>query len=288
MVRIAGIDREVAYAAVDGQFRGALSLSTWDARNAGRAALVTALALVVVTLATAASDEGGVAWGVRAGRSLPVAPVCAAFGTWLALAPARTRSEMLALEALGRAPQINALGAVLGGAAVAIACALAVASAPRLDVTGFYPTVLKSDDIRFEDGHFVDRSRGVTFEADGTFTKVPNEAGESAGKRGANDNAVPRGGRSAAALTIALAGIALPILAACIRRRAWPHVTAAALCVPATVLLFHASAAHRLGAYAAPLPSLALTLFAVASYRRWAWETERESPKALLPRRPPA
>jgi hypothetical protein len=286
-VRIACIDREVAYAAVDGQFHGARSLSRWDARNAGRAALVTALALVVVTLATAASDEGGVAWGVRMGRALPLAPVCAAFGTWLALAPARTRSEMLALEALGRAPQINALGAVLGGAGIAIACALAVASVPRVDVTGFYPTVLKSDDIRFEDGHFVDRSRGATFEADGSFTKLPNDGAAESGKGGANDGPVPRSGRPAAALAVALAGLALPILAACMRRRAWPRVTAAvALAVPATVLLFHAAAAHRLGAYAAAVPSLALTLFAVASYRHWAWETEPESPKALLPRPP--
>jgi hypothetical protein len=283
-VRIACIDREVAYAAVDGQFRGAQSLNRWDARNAGRAALVTGLALVVVTLATAASDEGGVAWGVRAGRSLPLAPICAAFGTWLALAPARTRSEMLALEALGRAPQLNALAAVLGGAAVAIACALAVASVPRLDVSGFYPTVLKSDDIRFEDGHFVDRSRGATFEADGSFTKLPSDPNEGAGKSGANDSAVPRSGRPAAALAVALAGLALPILAACIRRRAWPRVTAAvALAVPATILLFHAAAAHRLGAYAAALPSLGLTFFAVVSYRAWGWETEPETRKALVP-----
>ncbi len=272
---------------MDGQFRGARSLSRWDARNAGRAALVTGLALVVVTLATAASDEGGVAWGVRVGRSLPLAPICAAFGTWLALAPARTRSEMLALETLGRAPQLNALAAVLGGAAVALACALAVASVPRLDVTGFYPTVLKSDDIRFEDGHFVDRSRGATFASDGSFTKLPSDPAAGGWKGSANDVAVPRSGRPAAALAIALAGLALPILAACIRRRAWPRMTAAvALTVPATVLLFHAAAAHRLGAYAAALPSLALTLFAVVSYRHWAWETEPETAKTLAPRPP--
>src|SRR5437879_4797490 len=96
-----------------------MTLTTWDTRVAARALVLGALAFAVAWLVTATTDEGGVAWGVRAGRTLPIAPVCAALGTAIALAHLRARGEVRALEALGRAPWENALAAVCGGGATA-------------------------------------------------------------------------------------------------------------------------------------------------------------------------
>src|SRR5258705_13615327 len=88
---------------------------TWDRRYARRALVFSGLALALAFLLTAATDEGDVARPVRAGRTWPVIPMCAAVGVWAALAGPRARSERLALEALGRSPQKNAAGPLPGG-----------------------------------------------------------------------------------------------------------------------------------------------------------------------------
>ena len=154
--------------------------TSWDGRSAARAATIAALAFLIVCLMTAATDEGGLSSGVRLGRSLPFSPVCAAFGTWLALSRRRLRGELLALEGLGRSPQLNALGAVIGGAAVAVGASFFVAVVPFVDVTGFYPESASASaqrsattgpvtSIRFEGGGFVDHRRGLRFGSDGSF-----------------------------------------------------------------------------------------------------------------------
>ena len=58
----------------------ALGRTRWDARVFARSAVVAGLALGLAWLVTAATDEGGVSWGERAGRTLPLAPACAAIG----------------------------------------------------------------------------------------------------------------------------------------------------------------------------------------------------------------
>src|SRR4051794_23815483 len=101
-------------------------MTSWDLRAFGRAFALAGLALAIAWLLTAATDEGGVPWGVRAGRTLPVAPACAALGAWIALLPARARGEVRALEALGRAPWQSGIAAGLGGAALAVCAAAAM------------------------------------------------------------------------------------------------------------------------------------------------------------------
>ena len=51
-----------------------IAWTRWDRRQLVRAALTTVLTLGLAWLVTAATDEGGVAWGERAGRTLPLAP----------------------------------------------------------------------------------------------------------------------------------------------------------------------------------------------------------------------
>src|ERR1700722_9478623 len=93
-----------------------LGWTVWDTRPLARASLAAARARGLAWLVTAATDEGGVAWGERAGRTLPLAPLCAAVGAWAALAPVMARGEAAALGALGRSPAQIAAAAVGGGA----------------------------------------------------------------------------------------------------------------------------------------------------------------------------
>ena len=255
-----------------------IEVTSWDRRSAVRAATISALAFLIVCLMTAATDEGGLGVGVRLGRSLPFSPVCAAFGTWLALSRRRTRGELLALEGLGRSPQLNALGAVIGGAAIAVSASFFVAVVPFVDVAGFYPDSASasahSESIRFEGGGFVDHRRGLRFGSDGSFEKVAEPASLP------NTQAItPRSRRGAAAVAIALAGVALPFLIASLRRAIRSRVIAAlVILVPLTVLLFHAVAAQKAAAFVVVLPPLGLLMLATWSYRSWAWETEAPPP----------
>ena len=255
-----------------------IEVTSWDRRSAVRAATIAALAFLIVCLMTAATDEGGLGIGVRVGRSLPFSPVCGAFGTWLALSRRRMRGELLALEGLGRSPQINALGAVVGGAAIAVAASFFVAVVPFVDVAGFYPESASvsahSETTRFEGGSFVDHRRGLRFANDGSFEKVTEPA-----PLPIEQASTPPSRRGAAAVAIALAGVALPLLIASLRRAIRSRVIAAlAVLVPLTVLLFHAVAAQKAGAFVVILPPLGLLSLAAWSYRRWAWETEGTPP----------
>ena len=95
--------------------------------------MIAALALGLVAVVTAASDEGGLAWGVRAGSTLPLAPVCSAIGAWLALAPARARGDDRALAAIGRSPWEREAAAIAGGAVIALFASLTIAILARVE-----------------------------------------------------------------------------------------------------------------------------------------------------------
>jgi hypothetical protein len=255
-------------------------VTSWDVRVAARAAAFALLALLLAWLVTAVTDEGGVAWGERAGRTLPLAPACAALGACLALAPARGRGETRALEALGRAPWQNAAGAALGGAFVAMMAACAIAASPAIDVGGFYPMATHGADYRFEGGAFVDDARGLRIEPDGALSRVAHDLSRGAGRTAAS---IPSHGRAAAALATALAGLALALLAAHVmqpfpmsRTRGQGHarepsvvraIAVAAASALATVVLFQAAAARHVPAFAAVLPSVMLLAITVWRYR---------------------
>ena len=101
-------------------------MTAWDLRTFARALGATLIGIVVVWLVTAASDEGQLTVGVRAGRTLPLAPLCSAIGAALALGTARVRDETRALEALGRSPGQSARAAALGAALPSILIGLAI------------------------------------------------------------------------------------------------------------------------------------------------------------------
>lgn len=183
-------------------------MTSWDLRALGRGFGATLLALFVVWLVTAASDEGELAASVRAGRTLPVAPFCAAVGAALALGSARIRGEALALEALGRAPRALALGAAIGAATPALVLAATIALLPRIDVSAFYPRPVTTDAFVWSGEGFRSPSLGVAVEPDGTLTSLDGAV------EPAPDLTLPPRARGAAAGATALAGLGLALLAA--------------------------------------------------------------------------
>jgi hypothetical protein len=257
-----------------------MRVTRWDAVVFVRAAVVAGLALGLAWLITAATDEGGVPWGERAGRTLPLTPVCAAVGAWGALAPVRARGEVRALEALGRSRVQISVAAIAGGAAVALAAAVALGSVRAVNVAGFYPSTLHASSWHWRDGEFVNHALGLVVDAEGTPVRFapPTEVRPVAG--------IPRGGRAAAAIATALAGLALPMLLAqlLLARHAGPAAgerlgdgrgayavrgpaAAAAGAIALSVILFQAAAVRLVPALSATLPPAALLAFAVARYK---------------------
>ncbi|MGH7269002.1 MAG: hypothetical protein ACREJ3_01110, partial [Polyangiaceae bacterium] len=131
---------------------------------------------------------------------------------------------------------------------------------------------------------FMNRRRGLRMEADGTLLRVASPA-ETPGTA-----AIPPRGRAAAALTTALAGIALPMLLAewflderrardrgrWVRRIRRPHegagtrrvvLSATAIAIAASILLFQAAALNRAPALFATLPWAALLALALSRSR---------------------
>jgi hypothetical protein len=239
------------------------AFTRWDVRQLVRAALATALTLALAWLVTAATDEGGVSWGERAGRTLPLTPLCATAGAWVALAPALARGEALALAALGRSRAQIAAAAVAGGALVAVVAAVVLGLARAVDVSGFFPTATHASAWTWTGTAFVDPLHGLRVAADGAPVRVAADAGKVfAG--------IPPYGRAAAAAVTAVAGLALPILLAHAlleRSRVLPVVLAAGATVAASVFFFQAAAAGHLPAAVATLPALLLLAFAVRRYR---------------------
>jgi hypothetical protein len=244
----------------------------WDALVFGRGVIGTLLALALVALITAASDEGGLSWTQRAGRALPLSPFCAAIGVWGALGQVKARGEALAMAALGRTSRQISAAAVSGALLVCLASCVAIATVKSVDVASFYPSAGRPPSWEWRDGGFVDPVHGFLMTADGTLVDTHLRATEVVRV------AVPALGRAAAALATALAGVALALLSARAllesggrsgarepRARA-VDAFACALAAVATVVLFQVAAARKAPALMAPVPALALAAFAARRY----------------------
>jgi hypothetical protein len=235
--------------------------------------VVTGLALALGWLVTAVTDEGGVPWGERAGRTLPLTPACAAIGVWVALAPAAARGEGRALAAIGRSRLQVAAAAVLGAAAVCAVAAGFLLASRHVDASGFFPTVLHGTDWRWDGEAFVNRARGVFVTAEGAPEKLAAAAAEDASVPGS----LPPFARAAAALAMAIAGVAMPLLVAHAMltrpvdrrfgRDDGKALAAAGVAVAASVVLFQAAAARLLPAMLGMLPPMLLLAYAVQRYR---------------------
>jgi hypothetical protein len=239
---------------------GVLGRSTlWDVRETARSAAFAGVSMVLAWLVTAATDEGGVAWAERAARVLPLAPACAAWGTWLGQARGWAKGEGRALAGLGRSPLAVSAASVLGGAVVAWAAALTIALVTRVDVATFYPVARAPDAFVAEGGGtFLEVATGQRVRSDGSIAPPSGAASHLP-----TSSPIPAGGRAAAALATGLAGLSLPLLVARTSRGSrLERAAVILLSSAASVFLFHAVAAHLVGAMAAILPSLCLLVWA--------------------------
>lgn len=247
-------------------------MTAWDFRTFSRALGATLIGIVVVWLVTAASDEGQLTAGVRAGRTLPLAPLCSAIGAALALGTARVRIETRALEALGRSPGQSAFAAALGAALPSILIGIAIASSSVIDVSGFYPRAPRGDVFVYVDGAFSSPTLGVRVTPEGDPQAID-------GMGNTPDEGLPRHARAAAATATAMAGIALSLVAARAvlrvsllhrrgrrRRRVVAGVQVFA-CVLFTLVAFQAAAARVSPASLAMLPPALLLGVALLGYR---------------------
>jgi hypothetical protein len=235
----------------------------WDSRQLARSWAAAALALGLACLVTAMTDEGGVSWAARLGRTAPLAPVCAAVGAWAALVPLRARGEALALESLGRSRAEIAAAAVSGGAMLAIVVAALLAILPPAAVAGFFPTATHASTWGWDGAGFLDVAQGLHVSASGAPSRMNALAGLVA-------SGVPAYGRASAAVVTATCGLALPVLLArsmLARAPALPGLLAAGLALAACLLLFQAAAAHRVPAPVSVVPALTLLGFALRRYR---------------------
>jgi len=248
------------------------TMTRWDTRSFLRALAATLVGLAVVWLVTAATDEGHLSFGVRAGRTLPIAPLCSAIGAALALGTARVRDETRALEALGRSPGETARAAALGAATPSVLVALALAVSPAIDVSGFYPRPPRGDTFTYADGAFASASLGVRVAADGEPRPIE-------GTEVGADEGLPRAARLSAATATAASGFALALVAAravlraslldrrARRRRRTVAIAQVAACAMFTLVAFQAAAARVAPALLAALPPAALLAVALVSYR---------------------
>lgn len=249
-------------------------MTPWDIRAMWRALGGAVLGVLVVWLVTAASDEGQLTVGARAGRTLPLAPLCSAVGAALALGTARVRQEARAFEALGRSPIEIARAAALGAALPSVIIALAIGAVPSIDVAAFYPRPASGDSfVAAEGGSFVSPTLGVRVAPDGETYPLD---GPVAGA----DDGLPRGARVAAAAATGFAGVSLALVTALaalrrslLDRRAQRRVRMAAFaevlgCALLTLVAFQAAAARAAPAALALAPPLALL---VASLARLRW-----------------
>jgi hypothetical protein len=251
-----------------------MSVTGWDIRVFLRAAAVALLSLGLAWILTAATDEGGLRWGERAGRTLPLVPVCAAIGVWGALAPVRSRGEARALAALGRTRAEVAAPAVAGGAFIALAAALALAVLPTVSVTGFYPTAPHAEGWRWEAGAFVEPVMRLRVAENGELargTPVEGLLPEAM--------TIPAA-RAAAGISMLIAGIATALLLAhamlfrdarldsrgTVASSPWWPLGAAGVCAAVSIVLFQAAAVEKVPALAGTLPSVALLAVAMALY----------------------
>ena len=238
-------------------------MTAWDVRVFLRAFGGAVLGLVVVWLVTAASDEGQLTVGARAGRTLPLAPLCSAVGAALALGTGRVREEVRALEALGRSPAESARAAALGAALPSIVIAIAIAAVSQVDVAAFYPRVPRGDTFVFRNGAFESTSLGVRIDREGETYRLEDPTAGT-------DDDLPRGARISAAAATGIAGLALALVAAgaVLRRslqdqkqrrrfRAWTAAQGVA-CALLTLVAFQAAAVRAAPAVLAIVPSTLL------------------------------
>lgn len=239
-------------------------MTAWDARAFATTFALALLVFGVACALTGATDEGGIAWAVRAMRTVPAAPACGAIVTLLFMRRAERRGELLALASVGCSPSRAAIFAVAGGAALSVIAATSVVA--RSDAAaGFFPRPMTSPAIHIEHDGFVDDARGIHISPTGMLSTEP--AKDEARAKTAD-------GLQAGTAAIVLVGFGLGLALVTARPLASRRsrlVGLVALACVCCIFLLQAAAAGRVPPLVACIPTLALLIGAALRYREPAW-----------------
>jgi len=245
--------------------------SPWDLRLFWRTIALAGIAVVIVAIVEAITDERGLATAGTGGRSigvLPLMPVAAAAAVLIALAPASAAGELRALAALGCSPWRARLATIV--AAVTMTLVAAAGVARGRDVSALFPPPIPAGDVRVEataEGvAFVSARRRIR-----VFSTPEGDVLERTGPPPALDAIAPSDRQKAlgAASAIALAGIALAVWAAAPHRRGAIRtlLTLTAWGV-SEVLAFQAAGARSVSPWLTGVPSLVLLAIVLVEDRR--------------------
>jgi len=200
-----------------------------------RSLALTALAVLLALGVVVGTDEAFSTWRMRAARMSAFAPALAALGAGGALAQARARGELRALQTLGVRPWRLGLGPMLMGWGVGLVSVGLLAS-PLVDASVLFPRIAQSEPWTWHEGVLVSVAHGVQVAADGQI-ELEAAAAAAAGGFAATGVAAILAVGSLAAVTPAW--VSAPISGL------WRSVSSCAT-VALTILLLHAVAAERL------------------------------------------
>lgn len=244
----------------------------WDLRLGARTVALSAVAIFALVVIERISTERGVAPGATGSIGvLPLVPIAAAIAAVIAIVPSASSGELRALASLGWSPWRARAGAL------SVATFIALFSAAGLsfgagDVGALFPAPTTSSDVRVvqtPDGpSFTSARRGVVVGPDDVLVRAAPPS---------SPPPPPHGLRLAAALAVALAGVALTLFGAAPVRRKLPFtIVALTLWGAAEVFAFQAAGAAAASPFVTPLPSL-LLIAAVAIEQRRARALVREA-----------
>jgi len=232
-----------------------VSLSPWDTRLAGRAVGLAAVIGAVTVVIVATTDEGA-PWARRLGMCAALAPVAATVAVLATIRLADGRGELRALAALGADPIRAALGAIVGGMAIALA-GPALAASRFADLSSLFPRPVAARVWVLDgDGAMREITQGLLLARDGTLSVLDDAAPPS--------GALPAGAAGAALLALTIGAVAAPFWAA-VPAAASRRAFVALAVVLAAILAFQSVAAGRAGPGLLVAPPLLLVADALAS-----------------------
>jgi hypothetical protein len=215
-------------------------ITAFDHRSFARS-LAIASVIALLTAAVMISTDGEPAGsGRRLARLGAMAPVFGAIGSAIAIAQARARGEMIALESLGVRPMRAQAGALSAGFVLGLLGAVA-AVCRGADLEALFPRVAQSDWIRLADGAWRSDSGGVRIGPMQTDLVTFIAAGMSP--------AAWSPPRLPVMVAIALSGVVLPIWLQS-RTRVWERIASGSSLAVVQVTLFHFVGAARVSAWA--------------------------------------
>lgn len=229
-------------------------LSPFDGWLFWRTLGAATLALAAATLIAVATDESAITAGMRLARAAALVPVAAAIGALSVVAHAKARGETRAVSGLGVSPW-RAVGGARAAALVFGLLTPLFLLLPSSDARSLFPTAHAPAQWAVAEGSALDRADGVTISADGSISLVPAAVPPSG----------PVPGRWAALLCLWPLSLSVPdwaVTPMALAARSFTVIGTAGI----SVLVLHAIAANRIGAWAGVLAVVPL-LFAIATER---------------------